>query len=409
MRLKAVLALIGAACIVAAITSGASGAVSPPPCQPGPGPVGGGGVEIQVPATHKLVWCSPTGIGQNLDIKNQVSYTICGRFGLSCSTRDLGPAISIRHLFEIAHVRGVQLTDVIHATSPSILDKGVGSSNTQGVGPIVVAGPPTEYYGPEGSGQSWGKISPADGSPIELLAIKTQPLTVSVTAGAAGTVAPGTRVSVSASPANGSYRYRFSFGDGSGFGPTSKSTVTHVYSRKGTFDVYATVVTPDGAGGASLIPAQVIVGKIPPKNLVSPPNINSKKNNPPATGTTPTATYPTYPSYTNPPATTNTGTQRQRARSRSPASASHGPGQKVVEGRLISNVTPVTPAALASGNGGAGITTSQPKTQSTTLVERALPPAAGLAVAGAILLLLGSGAGRELRSLRRSVASARLA
>jgi hypothetical protein len=419
MRIKAFLALIGAASAVAAIASGASGATGPS-CQTGSGPGAPGGVVIQLQGSSK--YCSAAVIQSAEDLTSPTQYTVCGPLGKACHTVTVNAGISIKRLLHIAGVPDVQQAEVIPSRgSPSILQSGGFG------GGFVALDPPLGYVGPAGTSSNLELINAPGAAPIKIHAY-TRVLNVTVAStGASSTYRPGTRVQFSASPAPGSgVSYIWSSPAGKTVTHTNSITLTvNDQGANGNFDVYVTVVGPNGAG-VSPTPAQITVHGIPPKNAVNPPGLNNgkKKSGSGGTGltgntsTTPTTTYPTttYPSYTSPnytsPGTTNSsGQQAHKAKSHSPPITTVGPGQKIVEGRLISNVTPVAPSALASGSGsgGTGITTSQRPTQSTPLVTRALPPAAGFAVAGGILLLLVSGAGRELRSVRRSIASARLA
>ncbi len=420
MRLKAVLALIGAACCVAAVSGGASGAVAPSQCS---GPAGGDGVAIHVHGSPS-VFCSAGVIRANEDVHGSFQYTVCGPLGKGCHPTTVTAAISIKHLLHVAHITGVQLAEVVPSSgSPSILVASALDS-PPGNGGIVEFDPHATYLGPAGSGTSIEEIGAPDGGVIDLHAYTGRLLSVSVVVESAGTtVAVGKRVQFSATPYPSGFTYHWSFPDGTE--TTPGNTVTHSFGSRGTFSVYVTVVGPDGAAGASLTPAQINVQPIPSKRSLNPPGRGGKKNNSSTGGsggasvngstgttTTPTTTTPTNPitpTYTPPPASSGTGRLGHPGSSRPPTAASPGHGQKVVEGRLISSVTPVSAADLASGNGVAVTTTSQARVRSTSLVTGPLTPVAGLAAAGVIILLLGSGAGRELRSLRRSIASARLA
>ena len=422
MRIKAFLALIGVACVVAAIASGASGA-SGPSCQTGSGPPGLGGVVIQLQGSSKF--CSAAVIQSAEDISG-TTPRVCGPLGKDCHTVTVNAGISIKRLLHLAGVPGVQLAEVIPSRgSPSILQSG-GLA-----GGFVVLVPPLGYVGPAGTSSNLELINAPGAAPIEIHAYKGVLNVTVANASGSSTYRPGTRVqfSASASPGPGpGAKYIWSSPAGKTVTHTNSITLTvNDQGANANFDVYVTVVGPNGAG-VSPTPAQITVHGIPSQNAVNPPGLNNGKKKSGTgsggagvtgnTSTTPTTTYPTttYPSYTSPnytsPGTTNnSGQQAHKAKSHLPPPTTLGPGQKIVEGRLISNVTPVAPSALASGSGsgGTGITTSQRPTQSTPLVTRALPPAAGFAVAGGILLLLVSGAGRELRSVRRSIASARLA
>jgi hypothetical protein len=424
MRLKAFLALIGAACVVGAIASGASGAIGRSQCQTGSGPGGPGGVVIKLQGSSKF--CSAAVIQAAEDVTSPTPYTVCGPLGKACHTVTVNAGISIKRLLHIAGIPRVQLAEVIPPRgSPSILQSGGFE------GGFVVLDPPLGYVGPAGTSGNLEAINSPGSGPIDIYAY-TRRLDVTVAStGGSGTYRPGTRVQFSASPASGpGVHYIWSSPAGKMITSTDSITLTvNGQGAGGNFDVYVTVVGPDGAG-VSPTPAQITVHGIPSPGSVNPPGSgNGKKSNPstgnqPSSGgsgltggsgntsTPPTTTYPTYanPTYANPPTTNNSGQPGHTTTRHRRTAVFPGTGQKVVQGRLISTLTPVTPSALASGNGGAVITTSQQRDAlSPPLVERALPPAAGLAAAGAILLLLGSGAGRELRSVRRSIASSRLA
>jgi hypothetical protein len=77
----------------------------------------------------------------------------------------------------------------------------------------------------------------------------------------------------------------------------------------------------------------------------------------------------------------------------------------VVDGRLIADVIPVSPAQLATDNNPA----RQAHAPSARLGGSSVTPLAGIAGGCVIVLLLGSGAAAELRSQRRSVTLARTA
>jgi hypothetical protein len=94
-----------------------------------------------------------------------------------------------------------------------------------------------------------------------------------------------------------------------------------------------------------------------------------------------------------------------------PRIKSNGLGQQggtIVKGLLISDVTPVSPAQVANGNVPPPAPVNERFTQTSVLDNGSVKPIAALLAALAIALLLSSGAGQELRSLRRSIASARL-
>jgi PKD domain len=402
-------------------------------CQPGPG--SGVGVNIHV-AGMGDIWCAASDIEAEA-IKNPA------RNPLDPSGPPLTNAISIRNLLKIAGVppRSVHLVLLSRSNGvPSTLDHGelVGpaASFTGGLPPIVeVVGAQIEYIRPSRNPPARA-MSQADinsetitQTPLDLSLFLGPALNAGITVGCcSSTKQPGKPVQFSAYPTGSGLSYAWNFGDGPRPGGV---TISHTFNQLGSHSVYVTVRGSDGSAGVGWASVNIEqprkVPAVKKKNKTSGngngngttggagvngstgngnTNNNNNNTNNNSNGTNNGSNNSTYPygnTYTNPTPTTHTHT---RSRIKSSGLGQHG--GTIVNGRLISDVTPVSAAQLARGNVPALTPVNQRFTQTSVLDNATVKPIAALLAALAIVLLLSSGAGRELRSLRRSIASARL-
>ncbi len=259
-------------------------------------------------------------------------------------------------------------------------------------------------------------------------------LALAVNIGSAGgssnssTFPPGKPVRFSASPTGSGYGYTWNFGAGE---QHRGANVSHTFTQ-GVHDVYVTVKRADGSLGVAS--TQVNVQPSPKNPAYKPPPKKKSSNNNPSNGgngnsggvglggnsgttTTTTTTTPTSANRTSPSqgnqntpsgGSTTTPKQSHTPRTSPIKSGAHQHAGTIVTGRLISAVTPVSPAQLAGGNVPPITPVNQRVAPAAAVDNGSVKPIAGIAGACAIVLLLLSGAGRELRSLRRSIASARL-
>lgn len=414
MRVKAILGAVAAACLIVFVATPVSGAVAPA-CIQGSAPAGQGGVEIRLPSVS--AWCSAQTIRNNPDVTGQMSYQVCTLNGV-CRRTTIDVGISVAHLLAIAFPhRTVQLAEVIPPVGvPSVLQGPDLTGSSAGNGPIFgIGGGVTRYVGPAGvSGSYLEEVSSTDGSAIILRGYASALSNVSI-AGSPLQPLPDHQVQFFASPTLPGAKYRWSFSDGRTV--TDRSTISHSFSGPGRYDVYVTVEARNGAAGVSPVPASVNVQKLVKGRNYKPPA--KHKNNPSTTGSgngnggtgtgsgsNNTNTTPTNSSTTSPSAGTTTGQTTHAPPIRTNPRPVHA--GTIVSGRLISAVTPISPAQLASGNFPTTTPVNQRITPAAVVGSGPVRPIAGIAAAVAIVLLLGSGAGQELRSLRRSIASARL-
>jgi len=463
MRAPARAAWLAATISIAAAASPALVGADQTSCQGGvtgtPALAGGarGGVNVHVTAT-KVSWCPAALIEASRDIPDGTNYPLQST-SQSPNAHPVSNAISINALLKLAGVNPatVGFTNVVRPSNGtwSTLNTADLSDQTttfiNGLKPIVwINGTETDYMRPQRTPTD-ANISDfivADsGAPIDLY-VHSGPL-LDVTASATPTtVTTGQSVTFAAqvpnyTAADGALTYNWSFQDGT---TASGASVTHRFTSIGT---YSPTVTVQGAGndsGGASPPVPVTVGA-PPKSGTSgspgannpnhnahtggPSNSNGKtshttpshkhtggpgtnhshgSNQSPATPqtTSPTQTTPSTPTASTPTPAASThhaATAYRRSSSRKHAQPQHDPGTTVVKGRLVSDVIPVSSAQLASQNGAA----SPAHAPSAGVGGGSLTPVAGIIGGGAIILLLGSGAGLELRSQRRPVAPTRAA
>jgi hypothetical protein len=413
VRLKAVLACLAAAfAIAAAVLPGTVVAVQPLTCPSGSG--NGAGVQIHVigEGTAHDYWCSADVIQQEATMVGPVPSPTGGP--------PISNGISIRNLLHLAQIlKSAHLVQLFRSNNgtPSHLDRAEivnpSSSFIGGLPAIVeIAGSQIEYLRP--ARPMAAARSQADYNSESI--VQTQ-LDLTVFSGPALTVAiassstnpqPNKQVQLSASPTGSGLSYTWRFADGT---VLHGSTVSHTFTRSGTQGVYVTVRGSGGSAGVASTQLDVQPkakgGTVPSKKKnkksgSGTPGNNPGTGNPGGTNNNPAYNYYGNPS-TNPTATTPPHT--------GPRIKSNRLGQQsgtIVRGRLISAVTPVSPAQIASGNVPPPTPINQRIAPQAPLDNVAVKPVAGLLAALAIVLLLSSGAGHERRSLRRSIASARL-
>jgi hypothetical protein len=161
--------------------------------------------------------------------------------------------------------------------------------------------------------------------------------------------------------------------------------------------------SPNGpASSRRKTPASAPIHK-PSSNSAATNTSGNHQASTPSRQSTPQSTTSSQTTTTQTPATTSTTTAVRapkpaaHPRSRSQTLPQTNPGTTVVAGRLISDVIPVSAAQLAQQNRISGT----PAAPAARLGGGSLTPVAGIVGGCAIILLLGSGAGLELRSQRR--------
>jgi pyruvate/2-oxoglutarate dehydrogenase complex dihydrolipoamide acyltransferase (E2) component len=288
---------------------------------------------------------------------------------------------------------------------------------------FAINGAETQYLRPlRGPDDTNGddQIVASDGAALDLYVYSGPILAVTATAtpthvAAEQPVTLRARVT-NATAADGALTYTWSFQDGA---TAHGATVRHAYTVPG---VWHPVVTVQGRGndsGGASAPLSVTVGT-PPKG--GPGGTRGGTSHSPHTGgparsrgstpdaaPTATATTPSAPAASTPapsapapngtpapsatPAANATPARRRRARTHRRTRRVRRPAARLVTGRLISDVIPVSaaqlarqqrPAALAARSGGA-----------------TAPPYAGVAATLTVAALLAFGAGLELRARRR--------
>ena len=147
------------------------------------------------------------------------------------------------------------------------------------------------------------------------------------------------------------------------------------------------------------------------------PAHSTPKDTTPSQSTTPQATRPPATTPTVPTASPDkpvakahhAAAKPRRSTSHKKTLAQRDPGTTLVHGRLVSDVIAVSAAQLAQQTRTVAQSPSPARAPSARLGGGSVPPLAGLAGGCVIILLLGSGAGLELRSQRRSVTASRAA
>lgn len=395
-----------------------------------------GGVNLHIASTRSVTWCSQAAILAHLDIANETNYPIDG------SVNPVSDAISVQHLLQLGGVAPKQATDVqVHRLDGTILTLNKqdladpSPSYIDSLVPVVeINGTTTLFLRPQ---QSTSDDNAADqipeqfGSALDLY-VYSGPL-LRVTTGGPTSATEGQKATFTghvagATPADGTLHYAWDFGDGSP--ARSATSVAHTFTANGSYQVVLTVTGKDGSGGVSPV-LTVGVGAAPKQSgpgsnsrgtserhsssPTGPQNSHGQTPGGSSGGASPTNNSPTTtnnsPTNSNQPTNTpTTTTSQQTSTQHAHTGPPHPAGKRtrstprtaepttIVDGRLISYVTPVPVSQLVN-----------PPTRTTAAHA---PPSAArqrtspIAVVGgvcAIILLLGAGAGTELRSRRRSL------
>ncbi len=458
-------------CLAAAITLAAAAfpasvGADPSTCHPGAGPIGGdastaGGVNVHITQNNSVMWCSAAVIEANSDIANGTNYPLRST-SQSPSANPVSNAISVSKLLTLAGlnpptVNHTQLMrqsgswsilETADLTDPSARFEG-------GLAPIFwINGSETQYLRPlRGPSDTNGNdaIVASNGSPLDVYVYSGPLLKVSgratpSKAGIKQAVTFTARVS-NRSPRDGALTYRWSFQDGA---TATGPTVTHRYVVAGA---WYPVVTVQGAGndsGGASPPIPVSVGATPvgagagkpgggnPNRLSSPGGpVNSQgktpnaapTNNPSQSSGSQPSSHPQSP--TSPGGSPSPSASRQPSTTPAPSSkrskvkpagvprrrtgvSGHqrplvrlAPEAPVVKGRLISALVPVSSVQLVQQDSPAQ-PVDQAHAPSARLGGGSVPPAAAIIGGCAIILLLGAGAGSELRSQTRPLMSTRV-
>jgi hypothetical protein len=451
--LARVVFLAAAISIAAAVVPNAVGA-DQSSCQPGSGPPNfdpstAGGVNIHVTRNNSVTWCSASLLEANKDVTD-TNYPLRST-AQSPSDNPVSNAISVSGLLMVA---GVNPADVNHLEIARL--SGIWSMLTNadlvnpsafqgGLKPIFwINGFQTEYTRPLRSPSDTNgndQILASAGNALDVY-IYSGPV-LAVTANATPShAAKNQSVTLTARATNatsldGSLRYTWTFQDGS---TAMGQAVTHGYATAGIWYPVVTVQGQNDSGGVSQ-PIPVTVGSVPKSGSTSksggtnprkdahlggpthshgttgntsPTNKNSGSS---ATTTSSTTTPTTTTSTTTTTSATTTshqpGANAHHAATTRPPASSHqqvqpqpSPGGTVVDGRLIADVVPISAVQLAQQS-------SQQPVQAHAPSARAgggsITPLGGIAGGCAIVVLLGSGAGVELRSRRRAVTPVRTA
>ncbi len=459
---------VAAAISIAATAVPASVTADPSGCEKGQtGPVGtdastAGGVNIHLTAGNTVIWCPASVIEANSDVPPDTNYP---ERATSRSPNDnpVSNAISINKLLTLAGLNptAVGFTHVVRSTGTwATLDRSDVSATPSfqdGLKPIVwINGGETDYLRPLRSSTDTNAqdfVTAQGGAAIDLFVSSGQLLQVFAT-GSPQRVQRNQPVSfaaavANATPADGKLTFSWDFADGS---VAKHHAVQHSFSSNGTYYVVVTVRGRANDSGGASEPVPITVGKPPTGGNGGTPGGSSKngsnsgpthsngnttggkpnhKNKPSSGGSAPsTATTPTTPSTTPttpvtpapapvtpaPAPVTPIPTVPQITTPRLPAHPrlphvprAHKPiglpstaTGTIVRGLLISSVTPISPQQLAAQTP-AG---SQGSAPSARLAGGSVTPVAGLLAGAAVLLLLASGAGLELREQRRPVTPA---
>jgi PKD domain len=240
----------------------------------------------------------------------------------------------------------------------------------------------------------------ADGAPnstaaapqVQFNATGTYDVTVQVTdtAGGGGGAAVPISVGTTPPPASGSQTQRGAGGSGTSHSPTGpgKSGGTHPGGKPGKASSGHSTTGPDNATGSG-------TSNTGGHNASAGRTTTSGATTPTTASTTAAAPTTHYPSST---ASRSTGTARvaQPAEPRLKSSARTLPTSPLVTGRLVSDVTPLPAGASPLVHDVTGPPTTAPPARRAIRASSLPGLAAGLAVA----VLLGLGAGRELRGRR---------
>ncbi|MFL5863455.1 MAG: PKD domain-containing protein [Solirubrobacteraceae bacterium] len=454
MWLAAAISIAAAARPVTALADSAA-------CQPGASPGGdpstAGGVNIHETANGSGFWCSPQVIDANSDVPDATQYPLHSADS-SPSDNPVAQAISVSKLLTLA---GVDPATVNH-TELARLGGGATSLNTadltdpadhflDGLAPIFwINGAETDYTRPLRSAADTNgddQIVASNGAPLDLYIYSGPVLEVKVravpTKAAVNQRVTFTARVANATPHDGTLTYTWDFQDGTA---ATGATATHRYAAAGRWHATVTVQGDANDSGGVSEPVAVTVGSVPKgagpgqsggtKHSTHPRSAGPKQGQGQTPGTPPSR-HPAGASATNnssappraargsgevaaspaltPPAaiapTTIAPTPTSPAVAPTPRppaprkvklapAAHHG---TEVEGRLIADVIPVSPAQLAARD---GVRASPP---AATLGGGSATPVGVIAGVSVVLALLAAGAGMELRSQRRAVLPTRRA
>ena len=429
-----------------------------------------GGVTIYLTKTNQVFWCSAEAISASSDTPSPTNYQVratqASGAGISVPVSN---AISVGGLLTLA---GVDVATVDHVelarqtggaaslSGPDLTDPSARFES--GLKPIFwINGSETQYLRPLRSPSDLNgadQIAISNGQPLDVY-LYTGPL-LSVTATATpNPVAVKRPVTLTAhvsnrTAADGSLTYTWAFGDNQ---KATGITVKHSYAVAGPWTPSVTVQGANDSGGVSA-PLVVTVGALskggtagkpggsnrkrtahhggPKLSRGTTPNTTPTQKRSSGTSTQPTSTstqtttqQSTTPATTTPapttpaapPQTTHASPvkshsapgKHERKRRRSPAhrtiAPQPNPAAALVKGRLIADVIPVSAVQLAQQNHTSGRQPSPAHAPSAALSGGSPTPVSGIAAGCAIMLLLGSGAGLELRSGRREVTPTRSA
>jgi PKD repeat protein len=393
------------------------------------GPVGGqpgvaGGVNLHIASTRSVTWCSAAAIGANYDIANGTNFPIDG------ANSPVSDVISVHHLLQLGGVAPEQVTDVqIHRLDGTLLTlnkqdlEDPSPSYIDHLVPVVqINGTTTLFLRPQQNANDLNagdQIPAQNGAALDFYVYSGPVLTI--TANGPTSATKHQRVTFrgqisGATPADGTLHYAWTFDDGSR--PRTGLSTTHAFTTSGNYQVVLTVTGRNGSGGVS--PALTVdVGSAPkpsgpgttsrgtserhsssptgPQNShgrtpggssggASPTNSNQATH---TSTTTTTQRTSTRPAHTRPPAK-----PKKRNRSTPPTTTA----TTLVDGRLISYITPVPASQLINPP-----THTTPAHAPPSAAPRRTNPIAVVGGVCAIILLLGAGAGTELRSRRRSL------
>jgi hypothetical protein len=470
MRLPARLMWLAAAISIAAAAVPAVAGADPTSCQPGTtGPTSGsaaGGVTVHVTAGKAVAWCSSALIAANSDIPDGTDYPLQAT-SQSPSYNPVSNAISVNKLLTLAGLNPatVGFTYVTRANGTwstlSTADVSAQPPFQNALKPIVwLNGSETDYMRPQRSSTDVNAedfITAQGGAAVDLF-VSAGPLLEVAASASPTSVQVNQSVTFTATVANqtaadGTVAYNWSFQDGSS---STGASVTHSFTAAGTYYPLVYVKGPGNDSGGVSQPVAVTVGSLtlakgsqPGKRAGSNRNKHAPSGGParsrgkqpgstpsrrrnsgsaakkktPSNSRTPashgnsgtadatTSPQATTPHTTNPPqarttpAATKSPVTRRRLTAHRQTQPQPSPGTTVVRGRLISDVITVPAAQLASQNK----ITGNARAPSARLAGGSVTPLAGIAAGGVVLLLLGAGAGVELRAARRSVSPARTA
>jgi PKD domain len=405
----------------------------------GPAPGTAGGVNIHVTRTNTVIWCSAAVIDANTDVAAGTDYPVRGNSG-GPTSNTVGNALSISHLLGLAGISpaNVNFSDVARPSGSfstlSAADLNDPNRFQGGLPPIVWTDGTTMHYtrplraNDPSDTNADDQLIADDGTPLDLYVRSGPQLEVAVTPSSTH-VSPKTPVTFTArvsgaGSSNGSLSYSWTFGDGT---TATAASPRHAFSVAGVYPVQVTVSRrSDDSAGASQ-PLDVTVGSPPAGRHphtgtdkgtgVTPGSSGSKARSGQRTAHTsaPTATQPASNSPTTPSAATGASASalragssrtrraaaRHRQRTRRTAPHRQSPkGLPVISGRLIADAIPVAASSLA----GAARTPASASRAPAANLAGTVTPLAAIAGSCVIILLLGSGAGVELRGQRRSPA-----